>query len=114
MEEKQQRVIKVQSVSKAQRRQAASSNRYIREYGELLWTAALLTAYQGGGYDDLKHNYHDVPLKYVRLLLDAYRYKNTELEFAIAQAASRPHLKKADGQKYIQTLANKLEGKDGT
>jgi len=105
-------VIKVKSVSKERQKHLAETNKYIRQYGELLWMAALVTAYQGGGYEDLKNNYEKVPLKYLQLLLDAYKYKNTELEFLIAQAASRPHMKKGDGKKYIEGLANKLEGKE--
>lgn len=103
-------VIKVSSVEEARRKHFSESNKYIKEYGELLWTAALLTAYQNGGYDDLCRNYNEVPLKYVRLLLDAYKYKNAELEFLIAQASSRPHMAKADGKKYMEGLAAKLEG----
>ena len=108
---KKPHVIKVGSVSEARRKFAQESNKYIKKYGEMLWSVALLTAYQGGGYDELQHNFNDVPMKYVELLLDAYRYKNTELEFLIAQAASRPHLKKNEGKKYMDNLANKLEGK---
>lgn len=103
-------VIKLSSVSEARRKHRAESNQFIREYGELLWSAALLTAYQNGGYDDLKRNYNQVPMKYMDLLLKAYKYKNNELEFSIAQAASRPHMKKGDAKNYMQTLANKLEG----
>lgn len=100
------------SVSEARRKHSLESNRYIRKYGELLWTAALLTAYQNGGYDELYKNYNEVPLKHVQLLLDAYRYKNAELEFSIAQASSRPHMSKADGKNYMEGLAAKLEGRD--
>jgi hypothetical protein len=105
-------VIKVHSVSEARQQHAVETNKYIRKYGSLLWMAALVTAYQNGGYDELKKNYEEVPLKYLQLLLDAYKYKNTELEFSIAQAASRPHMKKNDGKKYIESLADKLEGRE--
>lgn len=110
--EPQKNVFKVHSVADAKYKAATENNKYIKEYGELLWTAALITAYQNGGYEELKKNYERTPLKYLKLLLDAYRYKNTELEFAIAQAASRPHMKKGDAKKYITTLADKLEGKE--
>lgn len=103
--------MKVQSVSKALAKNRATTNKYIREYGELEWEAALLTAYQGGGYKELYDNYHNVPLKYMKMLIDAYRYKNTELELAVARAASRPHMKKGDSKKYMQELLDKLEGK---
>ena len=105
-------VIKVHSVSEAKQKHLAETNKYIKKYGELLWLAALVTAYQNGGYDELKKNYTEVPLRHLQLLLDAYKYKNAELEFLIAQAASRPHMKKGDGQKYIDNLAAKLEGRD--
>lgn len=107
----QKNIIKVSSVSKALHNASAENNRYFKKYGELLWTAALVTAYQNGGYEELKKNYETVPLKYLQLLLDAYKYKNTELEFLIAQAASRPHMKKGDAKSYMESLANKLEGK---
>ena len=99
--------VKVQSVSAALSKARGQSNKYIREYGETLWMAALLTAYQGGGYAELKKNYNQVPMKYIKLLLDAYRYKSTELEFSMTRAASSPHLKKKDAQKYTQELADK-------
>lgn len=109
--ESQKNVIKVNPVSKALRDASARNNKYFNKYGELLWTAALVTAYQNGGYKELKDNYEHVPLKYLQLLLDAYKYKNTELEFVIAQAASRPHMKKGDAKQYMEDLAAKLEGK---
>lgn len=109
--EPKKNIIKVHSVAQARRDIAAKDNKYIQKYGELLWMCALLTAYQGGGYDELCRNYEEVPIKYLQLLLEAYRYKNTELEFAVAQAASRPHMKKNDAKKYMDTLANKLEGR---
>lgn len=112
MNEGGERIIKVSSVSEARRKHLAESNRYIKKYGELLWMAALVTAYQNGGYEELKKNYQEVPLRYLNLLLEAYKYKNAEREFSIAQAASRPHMKKGDAKKYMQELANKLEGKD--
>lgn len=105
-------IIKVKSVEEERRKHLAETNKYIGKYGELLWTCALLTAYQNGGYDELCHNYNDVPMQYVKLLLDAYRYKNAELEFLIAQASSRPHMKKGDGKKYMDGLAAKLEGRE--
>ena len=105
-------IIKVRSVEKERQKHLAESNRYIGKYGELLWMAALVTAYQGGGYEDLKKNYTTVPLKYLQLLLDTYKYKQAELEFLIAQASSRPHMKKNDGKKYMEGLANKLEGRE--
>ena len=112
MDEKpKQNIIKVQSVSKARQKAAEETNRYMQKYGSLLWSAALLTAYQGGGYEELKKNYNVVPMKYVELLLDAYRYKHAEEEFSMAQAVARPHLKKGDAKKYMEGLANKLEGK---
>lgn len=109
--EPKKNIIKVGSVSKALHDASASNNKYFQKYGELLWTAALVTAYQNGGYAELKENYEHVPLKHLQLLLDAYKYKNTELEFLIAQAASRPHMKKGDAKKYMEDLASKLEGK---
>lgn len=105
------KTVKVQSVTKALAKARGQSNRYIKEYGELAWSAAILTAYQNGGYKELRYNYEKVPLKYMHMLIDAYKYKNTELELMIAQAASRPHMKKADSKKYLQGLADKLEGK---
>lgn len=105
-------IIKVSSVSAARRQHYRDTNKHIKKYGELLWLAALVTAYQNGGYEELKSNYEKVPLKYLQLLLEAYQFKNAEREFSIAQAASRPHLKKGDAKKYMQELANKLEGKD--
>lgn len=112
MEPKKTNMIKVGSVSKARQKAAEENNHYLKKYGSLLWSAALLTAYQGGGYDELKKNYNEVPMQYVELLLDAYRYRHAELEYSIAQAASRPHMKKGDSKKYMENLANKLEGKD--
>lgn len=112
MEPQKGKVIKVGSVSEARRKAAEENNGYIQKYGSLLWSAAVLTAYQGGGYEELKKNYQETPAKYLSLLVDAYRFKNTELEFAIAQAASRPHLKKSDAKKYMEQLAQKLEGHD--
>lgn len=103
----EEHVFKLHSVSAAMR----SNNKFATQYGDMLWSVALLTAYQCGGYEQLKYNFNNVPIKYVKLLLDAYQYKNDKLELAIAQAASRPHMKKADGQKYINDLVNKLEGK---
>lgn len=104
--------LKVKSVSEAQQKHATENNKYAKEYGELLWNVALLTAYQGGGFKELQYNYEHVPMKYVKLLLDAYNYKKTEWEFLIAQAASRPHMSKRDGKDYIQKLADKLQGLD--
>lgn len=112
MEPKKQNIIKVGSVSKARREAAEKSNKYIQKYGSLLWSAALVTAYQGGGYDELKQNYNSVPLKYLQLLIDAYQYKHTEEEYRMAQAVSLPHKKKGDAKKYMNDLANKLEGKN--
>lgn len=103
--------IKAQSVQDALRKGMAKSNRFVKQYGEMLWLCALLTAYQGGGYEELKYNYEHVPLKFINLLIEAYKYKNTELELIVAQAASRPYMKKQDGQKYIDDLVKKLEGK---
>lgn len=105
-------IIKVASVSEARRKHYQETNKHVKKYGDMLWLAALVTAYQGGGYEELKKNYHEVPLKYLNLLLEAYRHKNTELEFSIAQAASRPYMEKGDAKKYMQDLANKLEGND--
>lgn len=104
-------VIKVQSVSKAKAKAQREYNKYIKKYGELEWLAALVTAYQCGGYDELKYNYEHVPIKYLNMLVDAYHYKNTELELSIAQAASRPYMKKNDSIKYMQGLTDRLEGK---
>lgn len=104
-------IIKVSSVSAAKREHYAKNNKYMQKYGEMLWMAALVTAYQNGGYEELKKNYQQTPLKFLELLLAAYRYKNTEMEFSFAQAASRPHMKKGDAKKYMQDLADKLEGK---
>lgn len=111
MEPSKGKVVKVQSVSAARKKSQAQTNKYINKYGEMEWMAAMLTAYQGGGYEELKKNYNDVPLKYMKMLIDAYRYKATELELSIAQAASRPHMKKGDSQKYMQSLTDRLEGK---
>lgn len=105
-------IIKVSSVSAARRKHFRDTNKHIQKHGELLWLAALVTAYQNGGYDELKRNYEKVPLKYLQLLLEAYQFKNTEREFSMAQAVARPHMKKGDAKKYMQELANKLEGKD--
>ena len=110
--EPKQNVIKVSSVSEARRKNLEENNKYIKKYGELLWTAALLTAYQNGGYKELQYNYEHVPMRSMQILLDAYNYKRTELEFTIAQGASRPHMKKADGQKYMDGLVSRLEGRD--
>lgn len=99
-------VFKLQSVSAAKR----ANNGFIQKYGEMLWTVALLTAYQNGGYKELKENYKNVPIKYVKLLLDAYQYKDDKMELSIAQAASRPHMSKKDGKDYIEALIKKLDG----
>ena len=106
-----QKVIKVQSVSQAKAKAQREYNKYIKKYGELEWLAAVVTAYQCGGYDELRYNYEHVPLKYLNMLVDAYHYKSTELELSIAQAASRPYMKKNDSIKYMQNLTDKLEGK---
>lgn len=111
MDQQEKRVIKVGSVEKMRRKQAVENNKYMQKYGELLWTVALLTAYQNGGYKELKFNYEKVPYRYISLLLDAYKYKQAEEEFTMAKAASRPHLKKKDGKDYIDGLVAKLEGK---
>lgn len=111
MEDKQH-VIKVSSVSEAKRKNLIENNKYIQKYGELLWTAALLTAYQNGGYRELQFNYEKVPMRSMQILLDAYHYKQTELEYTIAQGASRPHMKKKDGQDYMERLIAKLEGRE--
>lgn len=108
----EENVIKLHSVEEARRKHQLENNEYIKKYGELLWTVALLTAYQNGGYDELRRNYNEVPMKFINLLLDAYRFKNTELEFAMTKAASRPHLKKGDSQRYVEGLADKLEGRN--
>lgn len=106
----EENVIKVQSVSKAKAKVNRERNKYIKKYGDSAWAAAVLTAYQCGGYKEFKYNYEKVPLKYMNLLLDAYKFKNTELELSIAQAAARPYMKKNDSIKYIESLSNKLEG----
>lgn len=111
-EQSKQHIIKVGSISKARAEASRKNNRYIKEYGEALWQAALLTAYQNGGYEELKHNYNNVPIKYIALLLDAYQYKATEEEFRSARAASCPHKKQKDIDAYLQDLANKLGGRD--
>ena len=102
--------IKVKSVSEFRRNEALKSNKYIRKWGEGIWMAALLTAYQNGGYDDLKRN-TEIPMKWLGLLLDAYRYKSTEEEMMFARASGVPYMKKADSKKYWQELSDKLEGK---
>ena len=47
----------------------------------------------------------------MNLLIDAYQYKHTEQEYRMAQAIALPHRKKGDAKKYMNTLANKLEGR---
>lgn len=107
----ERKVISVQSVSKARRATLKNSNSYVGKYGEILWTVALLTAYQNGGVKELMDNYNNVPMRYVNLLLDAYRYKNAEQEFMMTQAAAYPNMKKADSKKHMEDLQNRLEGR---
>lgn len=105
-------MVKAQSVSEARRKAALQNNKYLKKYGALLWSSALLTAYQHGGYAELKDNYENMPFKYQSLLLDAYRYVNTEKELSMSQAASRPYMDKKDGKEYIDGLIRRLEGRD--
>ncbi len=102
--------VKVQSVNKFRQQEALKNNRYIKKWGEGIWFAALLTAYQNGGYDDLKRN-TEIPVKWLGLLLDAYHYKETETEMMIARATGVPYMSKKDAKKYWEELSNKLEGK---
>lgn len=104
------KVVEVKSVRQARSKHIGENNGYIRKYGQLLWSAALLTAYQGGGMKELADNYNKVPYKYVALLLDAYTYINDEEEYRIFQATSTPHAKKKDQKAYIERLQRRLEG----
>ena len=110
MEEKKEKIIKVQSVAAARRRAAEDKNNFIKKWGMANWSAAILTAYQGGSYRELQANL-DIPAKWLRLLLDAYQYKATEEELRMARAAVAPYLKKKASKDYFEGLTDYLEGK---
>lgn len=106
----QERVIKVQSVAEARRKVAEDKNRYLKKWGLANWSAAILTAYQNGSYEDLKANLN-IPVRWVPLLMDAYNYKFTEEELRLARASSAPYMKKQPSDDYWRRLTETLEGK---
>lgn len=97
--------IHLESISKARQK----NNEYLRRYGQPLWVSAILTAYAGGGFEMLKEM-HRMPLKYQRLLLDAYEWVEAKRALNMIQAASRPYMKKQDGKKLVGELMNKVNG----
>lgn len=99
----------LKSIAEARR----ENNKYLKRYGESMWTAAILTAYAGGGWEML-NEFYNMPLKYQRMLLDAYQFVEARRELGMVQAASRPYMKKSDGKKYVSQLTNIINGATGT
>ena len=102
--------VKVQSVAEARRKAAEKSNKHFKDWGTATWSAAVLTAYQHGGYEELKANMA-MPLKWQKLLIEAYQHAFCEEEFRMARASIAANLKKKDLQEYLDGLVRKLEGK---
>lgn len=60
------------------------------------------------------NEFYNMPLKYQRMLLDAYQFVEARRELGMVQAASRPYMKKSDGKKYVSQLTNIINGATGT